>query len=92
MMTDSRGLFDMVTRNSYSAERRLMIDMAAIRQAYQRWDIDGIAHVSGASNPADAMTKIVQSGSLLDLMGGRMTVQATQWVMRGSTRGPNSPV
>lgn len=92
MMTDSRGLFDMVTRNSYRAERRLMIDMAAIRQAYQCWDIDGIAHVSGASNPADAMTKIVQSGSLLDLMKGVMTVQATQWVMRSNTRGPDSPV
>lgn len=92
MMTDSRGLFGMVTRNSYSAERRLMIDMAAIRQAYQRRDIDGIARVSGASNPADAMTKVVQNGHLLDLIAGRMTVAATHWVMRSSERAQISLV
>ena len=35
MMTDFRGLFDVVTGNSHSAERRLVIVMAAISQAYQ---------------------------------------------------------
>ena len=74
----------MITRNSYSAERRLMIDMAAIRQAYRRRDIDSVAHVAGSDNPADAMTKIRQSKALMDLMDGRMTVHPTQWVVRGT--------
>ena len=84
MLTDSRGLFDMITRNSYSAERRLMIDMAATRQAYRRREIDGVAHVAGADNPADAMAKNRQSKAVIDLMAGRMTVHPTHWVV-GST-------
>nr|AHF58602.1 polyprotein [Chondrus crispus] len=82
MMTDSRALFDMVTRNSYSTERRLMIDMAAIRQSYQRREIDGIAHIPGPTNPADAMTKVGQNGVLANLMQGRLTMEPRQWVTR----------
>ena len=89
VMTDSRGLFDMVTCNSHSAERRLVIDMAATSQAYQRQDIDVIPHVSGASNPVDAMTKVVQNGLLKDLTAGRMAAAATQWVIKSSYRGPD---
>lgn len=73
----------MVTRNSYSSERRLMIDMAAIRELYRRKEIDGVAHIPGKTNLADVMTKIVQSPELLDLMQGEMTLGATHSVMRG---------
>lgn len=59
-----------------------MIDLAAIRQAYQRREIEGIAHVPGAENPADAMTKVVKSGRLMELMEGKSTAQASQWVVR----------
>lgn len=90
MITDSRGLFGMIKRNSCSAERWLMIDMAAIRQAYQRWDIDGIAYGSGASQLAGSMTNIVQSGSLLNSMASEMTFKATQWVMRSNIQGSDS--
>lgn len=55
MMMDSMALFDMVTRNAYSSERRLMIDMAAIRESYRRHEIDGLVHISGSDNPADCL-------------------------------------
>eukprot|EP00171_Calliarthron_tuberculosum_P022791 IDg22791t1 len=35
MLTDSKSLFDIITKCSNSTERRLMIDMEAIREAYQ---------------------------------------------------------
>ena len=82
MLIDSGGVFDMIARNSYSAERRFMMDIAAMRQAHCRRDIDGVTHVSGSDNPADAMTKIVQSKALMDLVAGGMTMHSTQWVVR----------
>lgn len=82
MLTDSKGHFDMVTRNSYSTELRLMIDMAAIRESYGRREMEEIAHIGGSNNPADEMTEIVNSESLRDLMRERMTVGATQWILR----------
>lgn len=88
VMTDSKGLFDMVTKSSYSAERSLMIDLATIRESYGRREIDEIAHIQGENNPADAMTKIVNSNHLLDLMRGRMTVLPEQWVVRASSQEP----
>lgn len=78
VMGDSKGLVDMVTRNPYSAERRLNIDPAAIRESYRNREIDGIAHIMGANNPADSMTKVVISSNLLGLMRGQMTVSPEQ--------------
>jgi hypothetical protein len=34
MMTDSRALLDVITRARYTTERRLMVDVAAAREAY----------------------------------------------------------
>lgn len=83
MMADSKGLFYMITRNSYSSERRLMIDIAAIREAYGKREIEGVAHVLGTNNPADALTKIVHSEALLALIKGSCIPVVSQWVMRG---------
>jgi hypothetical protein len=33
MLTDSKALFDILTRNKSSTERRLMVDVAAVREA-----------------------------------------------------------
>lgn len=84
MITDSRGLFDMITRNSYSAEKRLMIDLAALRESYRRREIDSIAHIQGKSNPADALTKITHNVALNCLMDGIATVRVNQWIVRSS--------
>ena len=65
IMTDCRCIFDIVPHNRYNAQRRLMIDMKAISQVYQRPEIEEIAQVTGASKSVYAMTKIVQNALLL---------------------------
>lgn len=78
LMTDSRGLFDMISRISHSSEKRLMIDIAALRGAYRRKEIDSIAHIQGKSNPSNALIKITHSDALNCLMNGITAVQVTQ--------------
>ena len=72
----------MVNRKSYSTERRLMIDMAAIREAYDRHEIDCVAHVPGVNNPADALTKLTQSKALISMMEGNAEWKVAQWISR----------
>lgn len=57
MLTDSKGLFDVITKHSMTSERRLMIDLLAARQAYARMEISDIGLGRTHNNPADAFTK-----------------------------------
>ncbi|KAM4067659.1 cwf18 domain containing protein [Hirsutella rhossiliensis] len=52
-----------------SMKKRLMIDIMALRQAYESRDIAEIRWVNGADNPADAMTKASQTAPSRNLIG-----------------------
>lgn len=84
MVPDGKSLLYMVTRNNYSAERRVMIDMAAIRYSYRKKNITRIAQIVGKNNPADEMTKVVQNTKLRDLMVRMKTLRSVQWIARNS--------
>ncbi len=53
-LTDSKQMFDVITRGSRTTEKRLMIDVAAAREAYNRHEIFNVA---GEDNLADGLTK-----------------------------------
>ena len=55
--TDSHSLYEKLTKLGTTKEKRLMIDIACLRQAYERREIAEIIWIKGESNPADAMTK-----------------------------------
>jgi hypothetical protein len=57
MLTDSKTLFDVITKASYTQEKRILIDLAAAREGYRRRDIDDIGLVSSEENLADGFTK-----------------------------------
>ena len=67
-LTDSKILFDVLTKSRYTTERRLMVDIAAARQAYNNRHIDNIALIKSEFNPADALTKIGPNNALRDLL------------------------
>lgn len=57
MLTDSGCLFDVVVKSTRTSEKRLMIDIATARDAYEKFEIDDIGWISGATNMADALAK-----------------------------------
>ncbi|KAM4061436.1 cwf18 domain containing protein [Hirsutella rhossiliensis] len=54
--TDSYSL-RMPSQARYDEGKRLMIDIMALRQSYEKREITDIRWINGADNPADAMTK-----------------------------------
>jgi hypothetical protein len=58
MFTDSISLFDVITKSSTTAEKRLMIDLVVVREANDRMEIAQLAFFRTNWNPADALTKV----------------------------------
>eukprot|EP00171_Calliarthron_tuberculosum_P023435 IDg23435t1 len=83
MFTDSKQLFDVITKASHPTEKRLMIDIASVREAYDEFEISNVGLVSGASNPADALTKPNFSSTLLNIMtDSKDNTPVLQWIFR----------
>jgi hypothetical protein len=68
MMTDSRALFDVITRARYTTERRLIVDVAAAREAYSNRTMINIGLIRTGYNPADGLTKVAPNEELLNLL------------------------
>lgn len=85
VFTDSLSLFDVITKATLTAERRLMIDIAGVKQAYKTREIHTIGFIRTQYNPADALTKVRPCGALDDvLQSGRLSHPVAQWVDRQS--------
>ncbi len=57
MFTDSKQLFDVITRASHTTKKRLMTDIAAARKAYGRHEMSNFGLSAGEDNIADGLTK-----------------------------------
>lgn len=68
MFTDSASLFQVITKATRTSERRLMIDVEACREAYEKREIADIALIRSEYNLADCMTKIMDPHQLLELL------------------------
>lgn len=83
LYTDSKSLFDVITKNSVISEKRLMVDVQAIREAYQRMEIYDVAWIRSEFNPANALTKIKENQVLHRVLDeGIIEHPVAQWVLR----------
>jgi hypothetical protein len=64
LCTDSKSLYDCLVKLSTTQEKRLMIDVMCLRQAYERREITEVKWIDGNINPADSMTKSKASNVL----------------------------
>ena len=62
--TDSLQMIGVVTKASSTTERRLMIDIAAARESYNREEISTVGLVLSEHNIADGLTKEVPNQAL----------------------------
>lgn len=81
--TDSYSLYECLVKMGSTTEKRLMIDLLALRQSYERREIDEVRWIDGRDNPADALTKSAANDALKRLVdGGRLQVRVEAWVDR----------
>ena len=86
MLTDSKQTFDVITRASHTTEKRLIIDVAATREAYKRYETSNVGLVRSEQNPADVLTKPQVCGALdATLCMGMDVNPVEQWVTRNET-------
>lgn len=81
--TDSYSLYECLVKMGTTKEKRLMIDIMAARESYEKGEISEIRWIAGGSNPADAMTKGKPNNALEKLItNNKLTVQVQGWVER----------
>jgi len=84
--TDSKSLYECLVKLGTTQEKRLMVDILCLRQAYERRQIMEIIWIDGNSNPADAMTKSKPCQALRDLINtNKVKLETTGWVERNET-------
>jgi hypothetical protein len=66
--TDSLSLYECLVKLGTTAEKRLMIDVMALRQSYERREIAETRWIHGDDNPADALTKVKPNLALSKLV------------------------
>ncbi|KAF4471164.1 Ribonuclease H [Fusarium albosuccineum] len=83
LCTDSYSLYQCLVQLGSTTEKRLMIDIMALRQSYETREIHEIRWIKGDDNPADAMTKASPNRALEGLVvEGRISIRLEGWVQR----------
>ena len=83
--TDSYSLYECLVKLDSTKEKRLMIDIMALRQMYERRELFEIRWINGHDNPADAMTKPNPNKALeIFIDTNRLRIRVEGWVKRTS--------
>lgn len=83
LFTDSKCLFDVISKGSRTSEKRLMLDIAVAREQFRVSDVSDICLVRSAANLADGLTKAMHQAALRDCVGyGRLVVTPVQSIIR----------
>ena len=86
MITDSKSLFDVIVKNSTTAERCLIIDIKDDRESYESMKMSNVGFVRSENNPADAFTKPKFCAALESMLAiGVIDLNVEEWVVRSSS-------
>jgi hypothetical protein len=81
--TDSYSLYECLVKLGTTKEKRLMIDIIALRQSYKRREITEIRWINSEDNPADAFTKASPNHALNRFINSNeLIIRVKGWVQR----------
>ncbi|KAF2741624.1 hypothetical protein M011DRAFT_497953 [Sporormia fimetaria CBS 119925] len=81
--TDSYSLYECRVKLGTTKEKRLMIDIMALRQSYERREITEIRWINGEDIPADAFTKASPNRALeCFIESNNLTVRVDGWISK----------
>ena len=84
--TDSLSLYECLVKLGTTKEKRLMIDIMALREAYERGELNEIRWIDGRDNPADSMTKAKSNQALQALIdANELELRVQGWVHRNAS-------
>lgn len=64
LLTDSRTLFDVISKGTRTSEKRLMLDVASAREGFRRMEISDIGFIRSSHNLADGLIKSMKQAGL----------------------------
>lgn len=83
LLTDEKSPFDFIAKGSDPSEKRLMIDIAAARQAYDQEEINDLGWIRRDCNVSDSMTKIAVNKIMKKfILTGKIEYVTEQFVIR----------
>lgn len=83
VLTYSKQVFDSITNSTRTKERRLMIDLNAAKESFQRKEISDLGLLKSENNLADAFTKLMAPKQLLEAMtSGELNHDIENWILR----------
>lgn len=81
--TDSFSLYECLVKLGTTKEKRLMIDIMALREAYERGELTDIRWIDGRDNPSDSMTKAGPNTAMETLINtNQLQLRVQGWVHR----------
>lgn len=72
---DSKSVFDVVVKDGSTSEKRLQIDIFALRESYSRAELNKLGWIPGSKNIADPLTKVItryKDNELMKVMKSNM--------------------
>lgn len=80
-MTNSKCLFDFITKCSTAKEKRLLVDLSLAKGAYDNMKIEAMGHGPSVNNPANALSAVRSSKLFKKILEkGTLTIPLEQWV------------
>ncbi len=83
LYTNSYSLYQCLVQLGTTSEKRLIIDIMALKQSYEGREIDEMRWICGKDNTADAMTKASPNSGLEGIIStNKGTIRLEGWVKR----------
>ena len=83
LFTDSKSLFDVISKGSRTSDKWMMLDIAAARGGFRDKVISEIGFVRTSDIVANGLTKGMSQAVLRDVIStGELNVRAEQWIVR----------